>query len=325
MIKKAAFISALGISCFQITRIASFRPSCAFSVPTSPCAFLKKNKSSRKKMAAASENALAVDAKNESVVSVRFRASKFACTAPLPMPPPEKTIDEFFLSKEHRNMLFSAGAEIREIDNPPKELMDLFWNESETGRIECQMPPRDETAVTRIVEVTNPSMPFLGVKLLSVVTVGTQLLLGLDGNGQIKANNSLGLPEFQFTLLDSFFIAEGPRPLVWLFQKITGRQESKDFSEKKSGQGNRIGTKGFTRIRTEMTEDGRVKFCTKARLESILRIPRLMVRLLPTSVENMEKQGSATLHNAIEKDISPALNRFGNAYLDWVSGEDFRI
>lgn len=258
-----------------------------------------------------------------STVSVTFRASKSACTDPLPMPPPEKSIDAFF--QLHRNLLFAKGATIREIDNPENEMMDLFWRESEAGRLQLQLPPRDETAITRIVEVTNPAMQFLGIKLHSVVTVGTQLLKGYDSEGKIIPTRPfLGCPEFQFTLLGSRFSAEGPRPLVWLFNKITRRQESTNFAKRKSYYGNDrpVVTRGFTRIWSEAVGDGKIIFCTDANLESQLRIPRLLTRLLPMSLDKMEEQGSKTLQNAIEKDIAPAMERCGKVYIDWVSVED---
>ncbi len=255
---------------------------------------------------------------NFSTVSVTFKASKRACTDPLPMPPPKHSIDDFF--KQHRNLLFSAGATIREIEDPDDELMELFWRESQAGRIRSHLPPRDETAITRIVEVYNPAMQFLGIKLHSVVIVGTQLLKGYDSEGNIIPSRTyLGFPEFQFTLLGSRFSAEGPRPLVWLFNKITRRQESTDFAGSASHPENirSIVTRGFTRIWSEVVADGKIIFCTDARLESQISIPRLLTRLLPMSLDKMEEKGSKTLQKAIEKDIAPAMERCSKAFQEW--------
>lgn len=253
-----------------------------------------------------------------STVSVTFKASKRACTDPLPLSSPKQSIDEFF--QQNRDLLFSAGATVREIEHPDDELMDLFWRESQAGRVRNHLPPRDETAITRIIEVYNPAMQFLGIKLHSVVIVGTQLLKGHDSEGNIIPSRSyVGCPEFQFTLLGSRFSAEGPRPLVWLFNKITRRNQSTDADESASHPENirSIVTRGFTRIWSEVVADGKIIFCTDARLESQINIPRLLTRLLPMSLEKMEEKGSKTLQKAIEKDIAPAMERCSKAYQEW--------
>ena len=263
-----------------------------------------------------------------SAVTVRFKASTNVCTSSLPMPPSGKTIDEFFLSREHRNLLFAAGAGIREIENPSERQMQSLWRESEAGRRRCHMYPRDETAITRIIELTNPSLQFIGIKLISVVVVGTQLLLGFDENGKVNENRPFpGFPEFQFTLLDSSFAAEGPRPLVWVFNKITKRQDSKESNkandtnkgESPSENNGPIRTIGFTRVWSQPTEDGKVTFCAETRLESQLLIPRMLVRLLPVTLDRIEEQGRAALQTLLKRMLKRMLNRQWSDFTKLVS------
>ena len=167
------------------------------------------------------------------------------------------------------------------------------------------------TTTPRFVKLTNPPLPFIGIQLLSIATIGIQQLKNTDA-----ADSGYFYPELQFTLLTTSFKAEGLRPLVWLFYKLIGGPENATASCLPSNNA-RFTTFGFTRVWAEPTKDG-VIFCNCARLASQIAFPSFLIAALPFTVDQMEAQGTSTLQNAIEKDIGPAMLRFQTAYMEWL-------
>jgi len=288
-----------------------------------------------------------VGKKKTAYEEVKFTATKTLATPNLPLPPKhsEAAIYDFFENRENTNLLFSSDAVIEEIKNPSKELIDFFRHRSFSCQREAGLEPEpisdEEGDVTyRIVKLVNAPMEFIGVKLNSIAIVGIQLLRGADRkSGEVTMNSKrrqfLGYPELQFTLLDAIYEASGPRPLVWLFYKIIGQQTNvKDLiqdSEKnndyiirteESLRSHRLQTTGFTRVWAEpvhIAETKMIRFVNKAKLEGRIRIPSLLLAVLPTTLEKLEKQGSKTVNNEIEKDIGPGMQRYQNAYIEWLS------
>ena len=63
----------------------------------------------------------------------------------------------------------------------------------------------------------------------------------------------------------------------------------------------------------------KVVFHNTCRLESKLRIPSVLLSLMPFSIEHLEQKGSESLQTAIDKDMEPAAERFQEAYMNWIS------
>ena len=177
-------------------------------------------------------------------------------------------------------------------------------------------------------------MHCLGLVLHSVTHVGIQVLTGnLNLSGRPNPNRPHpGYPEVQLTLLQTKFEATGPAFLVRLFYKIMGSSEDSVTGERH----NPLETVGFTRIwaepisihgekEGECSSDGAgepkegVAFVNKASIESHIRVPRLLMRVMPLSKDKMERKGSHTLHVAISKDMGPAMKRLTESYETWLS------
>jgi len=257
--------------------------------------------------------------KQDKTVIAAFKAQKKLCTEALPIPPDGKSLDDFFEMRSKRNLLFSADATITDVQTPTDAQIGIFQAEASAGRLQAGMSAQDSNAITVLVEIANPPMSFIGIKLLSKVTVGTQLLRGsIDNSAEdLKGRHHPTFPEYQFTLVDSSFEAEGPKALVWMFNKIMKRDDPKERSANDS-----MKTTGFTRVWAEPIDDKNMVLCTYAKLESQIRIPRMMIAILPLSLEKLEQQGSNTLQASVERDITPAIERFKIAYLEWIQNND---
>jgi len=143
------------------------------------------------------------------------------------------------------------------------------------------------------------------------------------------------LPEYR-----AFLIAEqrqvfGPRPIVWLYNQLTGggggggsSSSSSSSEEKQTGsqQGEDVdqqqlsesnGT-AVTRIylrQDDATQAFSIGFdCT---ITVTVKFPKFLLRILPASKEKMEEQGSAAVQKSIEKDIRHAVETSGACFERW--------
>jgi hypothetical protein len=266
-------------------------------------------------------------------VVIPFVATKTVQTPPLP--PTDKSLEEFFGS--FRNLLFAAKATVQEVDDPSQQLLESFQRESSLRRAEaglCISPLSSSTDIrwTRLVRLLNPPMHCIGVTLHSSTYVGMQLLVQQqqkqNDDDDNNNNNNTQMTELQMTLLDTTLDATGPRPLVSLFYKIMGQRDRRDLLRADNGTTTRedhdhphessaIQTIGFTRVSAQ-TSNNHLIFTSTARLESRMRIPALLWKIIPMSKKRMEERGSATLQKAIEKDMDAALERFAKAYVTWI-------
>lgn len=245
---------------------------------------------------------------------VKFVASRSHSTPPMPLPSPPATLDDFFSQKEYCDLLFSAEATLTDVDNPSPELWDMLKDSNLYYR--DALPDSTTTASTpiRFMELANAPMHFIGVTLHSTATVGIQYLQGPDF---VKQSHHYGFPEFRFYLLSTNLEARGPPPLVWLFYKLIGKKQGEDGISTASAS--RFQTSGFTRVWAEaVTSQRKVVFHNTARLESRLRIPSVLLSLMPFSVQHLEEKGSESLQTAIDKDMEPAAERFQEAYTQWL-------
>jgi hypothetical protein len=74
----------------------------------------------------------------------------------------------------------------------------------------------------------------------------------------------------------------------------------------------------LTRVFARPSEDGKtVKFKTEAFLEVQVSFPAFLLKLLPSSKEKVETQGSEAVKKALKRDISVAVDKFRAAWVDF--------
>lgn len=277
--------------------------------------------------------------KSAALKFVNFTANKTLRSQPLPLPSSgddddrkQRSVDDFFADPKNVDMQFSDRAGVKPLRAPPESsVMDNFRRLNADRRAEAGLRPvADDVYSTRLVELENPPMHCLGLTLHSVTQVGIQVLKGNHnggGGGGGRPNQSRrfpGLPELQLTLLDTAFEATGPKFLVRLFYKIMQPppQQSSSSPAAENHDCSSVETIGLTRIWAEPAGDehpNAIVFVNQARLETHIRVPSLLMKVIPMSRQRMEQRGSNTLQHAIEKDMVPAMERFVNAYLEWNS------
>ena len=248
------------------------------------------------------------------MVQMSFLGEKVVTTAPAPFTR-SKDVQEFFLQERFRNLLFFRN-DVSTIRNPTNEMMCRWSSELKLGggveldHIDGNMGLGPNESIIRIK--TDLSMP--GLKILTINTIGAKLILEQSGDGEegdeASCNLDAGLPEYQFTLLESELIPEGAAPLVWLFNKLTRFRDT---------------TSSFTRVRANNAggvDCDKIIFTTEARLETRIQIPQKGIKALPgVDVAKFERQGSKSIQKLLEKELEPALNEFRNAYARYVESK----
>jgi hypothetical protein len=228
-------------------------------------------------------------------IQTKFVATRDVVSDPVPMPRDPQFLQDFFALKSHRDLLFPYEFTLIDSGTPSKEDINMASVLSKK-----YLPPLPDSSTelieSKLLEFVSPGISFPGIKVTSILKMSAQTLV-LTGEQR--------LPEYRFVLLESTTKATGPKPIVWLFNKLTRAGETKEQS-----------TFSCTRLSVEERGNSLV-FHANARLEVQLNIPKVMIKLLPMKKEVFEEQGSKSLDGAM-KDLGPSVKRFTGAYLKWL-------
>ena len=155
----------------------------------------------------------------------------------------------------------------------------------------CQYYPFPPNLMKQCMFQIKAPLDFPGLKITSQSTIG---MICVTSSETTTTHN---LSEYQFTLLDSKTIPQGPKPLVWLFNQISKYQDA---------------TSPFTRLKAISSHESKneIQFVTDARLAIQIQLPAKLLRILPISRTKFEEQGSESIQKLLENDLEPALNGF---------------
>lgn len=231
----------------------------------------------------------------------------------------------FFQNPNNRNhLLLGSGTSTKEsrsrqtpgvkpILSASSELWDRWKMESSrTGA--TTLPPDPQVDQMVIVKASEISFP-LGMKLLVESIVGVKLVL-MDNHGLSE------FPEYQFTLIQDNVHAEGPKPLVWLYNQIMKTQRSRQNEGKQMTHSCSILQMKEVDNTTDDANDDDTKtyaiFIYSAEIEINVEIPKFLVKLLPMSQEQCNQQGSAAIQKTFQTMGKPSLDNFVTAYKAWL-------
>jgi hypothetical protein len=148
---------------------------------------------------------------------------------------------------------------------------------------------------------------FLVFTIYAIAVLGVKLLLPQKSDIDEKHG-----PEYQLTLLGEEFHADGPPPLVWIFNQITGADKPT-----KASADHKI--HGMFRFWATTKPDGNnLVFETKEDIQVNIKFPTLLLQLLPVEKKIIEKEASQALQKSLERDLPPGLKNFRDAYIRWL-------
>ena len=238
--------------------------------------------------------------------SLQFCAGTSFRSESVPLPTPPLQLVDFFQVSEYRNhMLLRKGTiddevlpAVEELLHPsPGPLWDRWAREADlTGT------PMPRPNVDTLLRVKSSGIPFpLGLTMFVESIVGVSLVLPEESESSF--------PEYQFTLIKDTIRAEGPRAMVWIYEKITGAS-----SEENEGQANH----SFSTLKVEPTPDkrGEIVFQSDVRIEINVYFPKILLRILPMSREKSNALGSEATQKMLGEGAS--LKMFEKSYRKWL-------
>jgi hypothetical protein len=244
---------------------------------------------------------------------LRFKASTTYRSKEVTLPDSSEQIDElrkFFSIDETNFHLLAKGTrntvqEARENDIQP---CLSSWTKEAIRMGADKLTPKDKVLSLSV------TTPFLVFVLKVTAMIGVKLLWhSFDTNGNHENDQkNIVLPEYQFTLLSQTFTADGPPPLVFIFNQLTGINKTVKGTYKQPNH-------ALFTVKAEPSSDHkRLSFVSRMTAELNIRFPEILLKLLPVAKERIEKEGSASLKRSMERDVPPGVDEFRNVFADWL-------
>lgn len=235
---------------------------------------------------------------------------KFVCDFPyecsgVPFSPNDDVF-EFLSQDDQRNCLVTAGnqRDCKEIKGVDQSIMDLW--KARASDLNAAMPTDKDSVVT----VKTSGINFPGLSLESNAIIGCKLIAGEEREG----SDTISFPMYEFTLITDEQQVSGAPPVVWIYNKLTGANTNNE--EKKS---NKKAPLSLTRV-VCFEKEGTLVFQTNASLVIEVAFPKFLLRILPTTKEKAEEQGSAAVTKTLKKDITAAMDTLQKQYVKWTAG-----
>lgn len=239
---------------------------------------------------------------------LQFKASTIykSAYAPLPQSLSQDVLSSFFETDQTNFHLLAKGTrnDVKGVNKQKVETQLHRWAK-EARDMGADEPSLDDTLISLTVRTT-----FLVFILKVTATIGVKLLW--HSLNSPKDGNCIMLPEYQFTLLDQTFSADGPPPLMFIFNQLTGINRIVKGTYKQPNHALFV-------VRAEPSADKK-RVCFASRMTAVLniRFPKILMKLLPVPKEKIENEGSASLRRNMERDVPPGVDLFRKAYVDWL-------
>jgi len=241
---------------------------------------------------------------SKGLVKVIFSAKKKLSSQPISLSQLQESqisLSQFFTSSQNRNLILSKDIDgVQNISSsipPNSRLLQLWKQQSEGYDIDPSVDMTQDDSYEVLEVVTRTQFP--GMVLKSMNIIGSKRIFS-------NSDQQYDPSQYQLTLLDTKLEPEGNSPIVWLFKKIVGKETngiSKQPMEEPRGS-------SFTTFTLEYLNDNEIQFTSDAKLSVRVEFPKLLIRLLPVSLEKMEEQGSKSMQSTIDKEVGPALERY---------------
>lgn len=190
--------------------------------------------------------------------------------------------------------LISSGGEREVHDVPRHEDLMSYWEEQCEEWCPEMRPQEDDTLVS-----TDTKIQFPGLTLTT--TSCSAVKRGIDGSG---------LPEYKLLLIGEKQTVKGLAPVVWVFNKLTANdKKQKDKMHPTNG-----------RVKTVISiaeEDDSYALSYDVKFQINIVFPKLLLKILPTTKEKAEAQGSATCLKTVSKEFDKAVEYTLEAFEKW--------
>eukprot|EP00978_Attheya_sp_CCMP212_P020415 scaffold58372_cov53-Attheya_sp.AAC.1 len=249
------------------------------------------------------------DKVNDRTSDLRFRASIKYNTKPAPVPKDGKTMNDFFATDNYLLLPVGTCNKVFPIKRTRPDIMHRW--EEEASQMGTTKPNRIDRVLSLSVRT-----PFLIFSIDVEATIGVKLFKAnpvVDEEGDPSLSN----PELEFILLGQKFSADGPPPLVWIFNQMTG-------IDQKTRKTSQVSNHAVFRVKVLPSNDGKgIVFASNMDAELHIQFPSMLLELLPVAKEVIEEQGSKSLQQLMNRDLPPGVDKFHDAYVKWIKEERF--
>jgi hypothetical protein len=203
-------------------------------------------------------------------------------------------IRTFFTKKETRDLFISAGGKrpLSEQSLTP-ELSQLWTDACENMYGLMSLPTQDVDELINCQTI----IKFPGLQVTTTILNG------------VKFIDDEEWPAYEFVLIGEKKEARGAPPAVWIFNKLTGNDKvSNSTFHPPDAQ-----AKSVVTILEET--DGTFRFHFVVTMQIKVLFPKLLLKIMLTSKDNMEKQGSEAVLKTVSKDVIDSVDATRNEFL----------
>lgn len=252
----------------------------------------------------------------------------------LPIPADSSILNSFFTNTTNLNVLLTSGREDSVVEHvhisSDSELVQVWKNAAFTMGAGEPLLGKDF-----VVKVHPPSIRILTVEICPETIVGIRTrIIHADDNVDIENESAVLGPEFQAVLIDDFPKANGPRPLVWLFNRIVhgtnsrNNQTSQPEKRKRTERALlRVWTEQESRTTDNMPSSTRPTFVFCASSEMLLEFefPAFLLKFFPIKKQYAEEICSSAIVKALSLNLVPAIDRFADLYVEKLEMEERKL
>lgn len=260
--------------------------------------------------------------------ALRFSASYTYTTSSILMQSQNRTqlsssLHKFFQSEENRNHLLNGSGNIKVAKKSAsngitKTKFDALWKREATFFHKYGIEESSDYVQKVDLLITTPFLVFV---IKASALLGAKITK--DGEcEEVFTDGKVHSPEYQFLLLMEDFEAEGPPPLVWIFNQLTGRYREKRIKRDTVDEPHIIHTYLRVWVSNSKSVQGDIKadrivFKASCRAEIDIKFPMLFLQILAVAKEIIEKNGNRALQRSMERDVIPGVNEFREAFIQW--------
>ncbi|KAL7563396.1 hypothetical protein ACA910_016496 [Epithemia clementina (nom. ined.)] len=238
-------------------------------------------------------------------VELVFNGDYTGRSDPLPPDTTKEAAVAFLMQDSTRDLFFSAGntRKIELVETSP-ELLEM-WNEV----VEFYGYERKPTVNDPIITVDS-IVQFPGLKLITTAVSGVYVM----------TNKDTGFEEYHFFSIADKQTTQGFPPAVWLYDQLTGSaNKDKDKFSRMSGNARSVVSvvEHLSAAEAEDSSSGdepRLCFSFDVILQIVVKFPSALLKIIPSSTEKMEEQGSKSIQKAVSKDVDLALLAAAQAF-----------
>lgn len=228
-----------------------------------------------------------------------------------------KDLLDFFLQPEHRDLVLKGGGNPCDVIPSTPQLYDEWEKNSHIVR---STPP--DGRHEEILAIYSDVHLAPGLSISATSYTGCKVLE--EPHSQ--------LPYYEFTLVKEDYHGKGRKPMVWVFDKVTGKAnknnnkakkgvETTDDNNNNSPEGSRTYALSRVTIQPDAQQKG-YRICYYGHVKVVSILPNKgMLRILPLPKRRVESKVSQSIVSQLEREGTKSVDKFTEALGNWTKAK----